>query len=75
MKIKLFGLAGRDRTSGADVSDYRTEMRKPLHTSQRSEAGAPQFDQVGSPLAKGEELDERPHALFPAAGRKSPGSG
>ena len=43
MKIKLFGLAGRDRTSGADVSDYRTEMRKPLHTSQRSEAGAPQF--------------------------------
>jgi hypothetical protein len=38
MKIKLFGFAGRDRTSGADVSDYRTEMRKPLHTSQRSEA-------------------------------------
>src|ERR1700679_2043071 len=43
MKIKLFGAAGRDRTIGADVSDYRTGMCKPLHASQRSEAGAPQF--------------------------------
>src|SRR6202453_2117599 len=43
MKIKLFGAAGRDRTIGADVSDYRTGMCKPLHASQRSEAGGPQF--------------------------------